>query len=225
MPTTDMPKIWVDEEEEQFDPITGEIIPSNTQMLMPVEEEEIVPLPTIEEQKAIISTANISEENRGMLNALVEMNAVADALVVLRDQETRDKRKTVIDAFCENFVQSRMMNNVMAEKLKSKLLERLLNNVTELDLETSSRIYNDLSDVSSVDAQQAMAIINGGASNSGFGQQGTTVNVNLATAEGAQVVNNTLNANPQQVTQLKEVATLNSSIKAWNNIPLPKKND
>ena len=55
-------------------------------------------------------------------------------------------------------------------------------------------------------------------------QTGTVVNLNLATGENSNITNNTLNANPQQVGQLKEVAAMNTSIKAWSNIPLPKKN-
>lgn len=217
----DLPKMWVEEIEPNCDPITGEIIETNTQALMPIEEE--IPLPTISEQKDIVANSSINAENKGMLQALVEMNNVAETLALIRSNESAEQRKTVITAWCENFMNSRMRNNVVAETLKAKLLERLLNNIDNLDLQTTAQIYNDLSDVSNVDVQQAMANINGGAGAMPGNQTGTVVNLNLATGENSTVTNNTLNAQPQQVGQLKEVAAMNTSIRAWSNIPLPKK--
>jgi hypothetical protein len=217
----DLPKMWVEEIEPNCDPITGEIIETNTQALMPIEEE--IPLPTISEQKDIVANSSINAENKGMLQALVEMNNVAETLALIRSNESAEQRKTVITAWCENFMNSRMRNNVVAETLKAKLLERLLNNIDNLDLQTTAQIYNDLSDVSNVDAQQAMANINGGAGAMPGQGSGINLTINNATSEGASITTNTLNAQPQQVGQLKEVVTLNSSIKAWSNIPLPKK--
>ena len=217
----DLPKMWVEETEPNYDPITGEIIETNTQALMPIEEE--IPLPTISEQKDMVENSSLNAENKGMLQALVEMNNVAETLALIRSNESAEQRKTVITAWCENFMNSRMRNNVVAETLKAKLLERLLNNIDNLDLQTTAQIYNDLSDVSSVDAQQAMANINGGAGAMPGQGSGINLTINNATSEGASITTNTLNAQPQQVGQLKEVVTLNSSIKAWSNIPLPKK--
>lgn len=217
----DLPKMWVEEVEPNCDPVTGEIIETNTQALMPIEEE--IPLPTISEQKDMVKNSSLNEENKGMLQALVEMNNVAETLALIRSNESAEQRKTVITAWCENFMNSRMRNNVVAETLKAKLLERLLNNIDNLDLQTTAQIYNDLSDVSSVDAQQAMANINGGAGAMPGQGSGINLTINNATSEGASITTNTLNAQPQQVGQLKEVVTLNSSIKAWSNIPLPKK--
>lgn len=217
----DLPKMWVEEVEPNCDPVTGEIIETNTQALMPIEEE--MPLPTISEQKDMVKNSSINEENKGMLQALVEMNNVAETLALIRSNESAEQRKTVITAWCENFMNSRMRNNVVAETLKAKLLERLLNNIDNLDLQTTAQIYNDLSDVSSVDAQQAMANINGGAGAMPGQGSGINLTINNATSEGASITTNTLNAQPQQVGQLKEVAAMNTSIRAWSNIPLPKK--
>lgn len=214
----DTPKYWIDETELEEN-TTG------TEILVP--EEEIV-LPTIAEQKELIHSANdISEQSRGMLAGLVEMNSVAQTLLAIHNNETAEQRRTVITAWCESFINSRMRNNAAAETLKAKLLERLINNIDNLDLETTARIYNDLTDVSAVDAQQAMANINGGNMNLPGQSGGINLTINNATAEGASVVNNTLNAQPQQVQQLKETATLNQSLRAWStsNIPLPKKKD
>lgn len=217
--SNDLPKIW--DENIKYDPETGEIIEEyqNTDLLV-IEDE--IPLPTIEEQSEIVATSTISEENKGMLNSLIEMNAVAQTLAAIRSNESAEQRKNVISMICENFVSSRMRNNATAEILKNKLLERLLNNIDHLDLETTARIYNDLSDTSSVDAQQAMAQLNGGGMGNTGGSGGINLTINNA-GEGAAITTNTLNATGQGISHLKETATLNASLKAWNNIPLPKK--
>lgn len=215
--SNDYPKYW---NEEEIDPETGEIISSSAE-LVPIEEE--VPLPTIEEQKTIVSSAiDLNSKDRGLLNSLVEMNGVAQTLLAIKAQETADQRRTVIQAWCENFINARMQNNIIAETLKQRLLARLIDNVDNLDLTTTASIYNDLSETSSVDAQQAMASINVG-SGSGGGSSGINLTINNATSEGASITNNTLNAGSQQVGQLKEVASMNTSLKAWNVKSIPGK--
>ena len=214
----DFPKYWNDE----TDNITEVETFDNTSQLIPIEETK--PLPTIAEQTKIVAESDISEENKGLLQGLVEINNVAKTLEAIRSEETQEQRRTVLTAFCESFVGARLKNNLVAEELKRKLLNRLLSNIDNLDLELTSRIYVDLQETMAVDLQQANAQI--------MGQQGAPVGnpggINLtisnATSEGATITNNTLNANPQQVGQLKEVAAMNTSIKAWSNIPLPKKN-
>ena len=210
MQNNDIPKIWVDEDEDQ---------PTE---LIEIQEIPQVPVPTPEEQAKIVTATDLSQRNQEILQSVVEMNKVAETLKQIGYTETAEERKNVITTWCEAFINSRLQNNNLAEKLKAALLIRLLDNIENIDLELASRIYTDISDVSAVDFQNAMANVNGNAAgipNNG----GTSIIINNATAEGASVTNNTLNANPQQVTQLKEVATLNSSIKSWNNIPLPKK--
>ena len=141
---TDLPKYWNEE--------TGEIIetyPENTAALMP--QEEVEPLPTIAEQTEIIKTAEVNEDNMSMLNSLVEMNRVAETLNALRSTESQEMRRNVLTAWCESFVNSRMINNVAAEKLKAQILDRLSENLNILDIETISRIYNDLHEVTAVD--------------------------------------------------------------------------
>lgn len=49
------------------------------------------------------------------------MNNVAETLALIRSNESAEQRKTVITAWCENFMNSRMRNNVVAETLKAKL--------------------------------------------------------------------------------------------------------
>lgn len=216
--SNDFPKYWNDETDNTTEVETFD----NTSQLIPIEETK--PLPTIAEQTKIVAESDISEENKGLLQGLVEINNVAKTLEAIRSEETQEQRRTVLTAFCESFVGARLKNNLVAEELKRKLLNRLLDNIDNLDLELTSRIYVDLQETMAVDLQQANAQI--------IGQQGAPIGnpgainltINNATSEGATITNNTLNANPQQVGQLKEVAAMNTSIKAWSNVPLPKKN-
>ena len=215
----DLPKYWNEE--------TGEVVDSeivDTQAsLMPI--EDVTPLPTIAEQKQVVNNdTELSKESKSMLSSLIEMNKVAQTLDAIRSSETAEKRKTVVNAWCEAFISSRMRNNVVAEELKSKLLLRLMDRVDNLDLDTAARIYTDLHDVSNTDASQALASMNGEVGYVG-NQSGSNINltINNATSDGASITNNTLNAGGQPVAQLKEVSTMNSSIKAWNTIPLPKR--
>lgn len=214
---TDLPKYWNEE--------TGEVVetyPENTAALVP--QEEVPPLPTIAEQTEIIQAAEVNKDNMSMLNSLVEMNRVAETLNALRSTESQEMRRNVLTAWCESFVNSRMINNVAAEKLKAKILEKLSENINLLDMETQAKIYSDLHEVSAVDMQQANSLVSGNLGG-GFGQSaGTTVNLNLATGENGVITSQTLNATPQQVGQLKDLTGLNHSVKAWSNVPLPKNN-
>ena len=216
--SNDFPKYWNDE----TDNITEVETFDNTSQLIPIEETK--PLPTIAEQTRIVAESDISEENKGLLQGLVEINNVAKTLEAIRSEETQEQRRTVLTAFCESFVGARLKNNLVAEELKRKLLNRLLDNIDNLDLELTSRIYVDLQETMAVDLQQANAQIMGQQGASIGNPGGINLTINNATSEGATITNNTLNANPQQVGQLKEVAAMNTSIKAWSNVPLPKKN-
>lgn len=213
---TDLPKYWNEE--------TGEIVetyPENSAALVP--QEETTPLPTIAEQTEIIQAAEVNKDNMSMLNSLVEMNRVAETLNALRSTESQEMRRNVLTAWCESFINSRMINNVAAEKLKARILNKLSDNLDVLDLETISRIYNDLHEVSAVDMQQANSLVSGNLGG-GFGQSaGTTVNLNLATGENGVITSQTLNATPQQVGQLKEVTQMNTAIKGWSNVQIPRK--
>ena len=213
---TDLPKYWNEE--------TGEIAetyPENSAALVP--QEETAPLPTIAEQTEIVKAAEVNKDNMSMLNSLVEMNRVAETLNSLRSTESQEMRRNVLTAWCESFVNSRMINNVAAEKLKAKILEKLSENINLLDMETQAKIYSDLHEVSAVDMQQANSLVSGNLGG-GFGQSaGTTVNLNLATGENGVITSQTLNATPQQVGQLKEVTQMNTAIKGWSNVQIPRK--
>lgn len=159
-----------------------------------------------------------------MLNALVELNKTAAILAQIQNDETIEMQNKVIQATCTNFIQSRMMNNTVAESLKNKLLMSLMENIDVLDLETKAKIYNDLTEVSAIDAQQALAKMAGSSGIPSSGNGGINLTINNATAEGASINNPTLNVGSgPSITQLKEVTSLNNSVKAWGSAPMPKK--
>lgn len=215
----DQPKIWTGD-----DVFTDEITPEQTTDLAIIDETP--KLPTLEEQEDIVNSSDLKDENKTLLGALVELNKTSAILAQIQNDETIEMQNKVIQATCTSFIHNRMMNNITAEQLKNKLLTNLLQNIDVLDLETQSKIYNDLTEVSAIDAQQALAKMSGASgSMPGSGSGGINLTINNATAEGASINNPTLNvgtAGPS-ITQLKEVTSLNNSVKAWGSAPMPKK--
>jgi len=218
----DTPRMWNDD--VKYDPETGEVIEEgllDQTDIVPVEE---VSLPTTEEQHAIIKQSTLSDENKSLLNSIVELNAICDVMDQTAMTETQEKQKRAIQLICENFLAQRFRNNQMAEQLKLALLKRLIDNIDNLDLATTAQIYNDLHDVTSQEAVAAFGqLLGGGAA----GIPGTNGGINLTinnAGEGAAITTNTLNTTPQHIPQLKEVAAMNSSITAWSTTNLPGRN-
>ena len=217
----DQPKIWTGDDIFTEDNIQ-EVDETSTDLAI---VDETPQLPSLEEQESIVNSSDLRDENKSMLGALVELNKTAAILAQIQNDETIEMQNKVIQATCTNFIQSRMMNNSTAEALKNKLLLNLMQNIEVLDLETQAKIYNDLTETSAIDAQQALAKITGGTGTSGGTSGGINLTINNATAEGASINNPTLNvgtAGPS-ITQLKEVTSLNNSVKAWGTAPMPKK--
>ena len=217
----DQPKIWTGDD-VFVDDIPQEDVSTDLTVV-----DETPQLPTVEEQITIIDKSDLNDENKSMLNALVELNKTASVLAQIQNEETVELQNKVIQAICTNFVTERMRNNSTAELVKNKILGNLVEHIDVLDLETQAKIYSDLTEVSSVDNQQAMAKMSGasgGIPGTGSGG-GINLTINNATAEGASINNPTLNvgtAGPS-ITQLKEVTSLNNSVKAWGTAPMPKK--
>ena len=214
----DQPRIWNGD-----DVFTDEITPEQPNELMVVDDTP--QLPSLEEQENIVKEANIKDENKSLLGALVELNKTSAILAQIQNEETIEMQNKVIQATCTSFIHNRMMNNITAEQLKNKLLMDLMQNIEVLDLETKAKIYNDLTEVSAIDAQQALSKMSGGTGSIAGGNSGPAVVVNNITGDGAGVTQNTLNvgANNPSITQLKEVTSLNNSVKAWGAAPMPKK--
>lgn len=214
----DQPRIWTEENDFVLE------VPEETGTDLTL-VDDTPQLPSVEEQENIVAESNLKDENKNMLGALVELNKTAAILAKIQNDETVEMQNKVIQATCTDFIQSRMMNNSTAEALKNKLLNNLIQNIDVLDLETQAKIYNDLTEVSAIDAQQALAKMSGSTGNTGGSSGGINLTINNATAEGASINNPTLNvgtAGPS-ITQLKEVTSLNNSVKAWGTAPMPKK--
>lgn len=214
----DQPKIWTGE-----DVFTEDVVEETGTDLTTIDDTP--QLPTVEEQVNIIAESDLKDENKSMLNALVELNKTAAILTQIQNDETVELQNKVIQAICTNFVTERMRNNQTAELVKNKILGNLVENIDVLDLETQAKIYNDLTEVSSIDNQQAMAKMGGASGMSSGGSGGINLTINNATAEGASINNPTLQvgAGGPSITQLKEVTSLNNSVKAWGSAPMPKK--
>ena len=216
----DQPKIWTGDD-VFVDDIPQEDVSTDLTVV-----DETPQLPTVEEQITIIDKSDLNDENKSMLNALVELNKTASVLAQIQNEETVELQNKVIQAICTNFVTERMRNNSTAELVKNKILGNLVEHIDVLDLETQAKIYSDLTEVSSIDNQQAMAKMSGASGGiPGTGSGGINLTINNATAEGASINNPTLNvgtAGPS-ITQLKEVTSLNNSVKAWGTASMPKK--
>ena len=75
----DTPKIWYED--------TGEVVEyDNTSQLAPV--EEVIPLPTIPEQKSMLESSDLTVEDKGILGGLIEINNIANMLDKVRMSET-----------------------------------------------------------------------------------------------------------------------------------------
>lgn len=209
----DQPKIWTGD-----DIFTDEITPEQTTDLAIIDETP--KLPTLEEQEDIVNSSDLKDENKTLLGALVELNKTSAILAQIQNDETIEMQNKVIQATCTSFIHNRMMNNITAEQLKNKLLTNLLQNIDVLDLETQSKIYNDLTEVSAIDAQQALAKMSGSTSIPAGSSGGINLTLNNITGDNAGVTQNTLAVNTQAPVQnLDTLNNLSSNLNSWKNAP------
>ena len=208
----DQPKIWTGDEvftEPTEDEVTDLTIVDETPQL-----------PSLEEQETLVQDSTLKDENKSMLGALVELNKTAAILAQIQNEETIEMQNKVIQATCTAFVNDRMMNNRTAEILKNKLLVSLIDNVDVLDLETKAKIYNDLTEVSAIDMQQALAKMSGSTGAPGSTSGGINLTLNNITGDNAGVTQNTLAVNTQAPVQnLDTLNNLSSNLNSWKNAP------
>lgn len=211
----DQPKIWTGDD-VFVDDIPQEDVSTDLTVV-----DETPQLPTVEEQITIIDKSDLNDENKSMLNALVELNKTASVLAQIQNEETVELQNKVIQAICTNFVTERMRNNSTAELVKNKILGNLVEHIDVLDLETQAKIYSDLTEVSSVDNQQAMAKMSGASGGiPGTGSGGINLTLNNITGDNAGVTQNTLAVNTQAPVQnLDTLNNLSSNLNSWKNAP------
>lgn len=213
----DTPKIWQED--------TGEITEyDNASQLAPV--EEVIPLPTIPEQKSMVESSDLTMEDKGILGGLIEINNIANMLDRVRMHETAEARQRVINVYAESFISAHIKNNIRAEMLKDKLLSRLYDNIDNLDLELASRIFLDLQETMAPDVAIMNARSQGdsGMSTAAAMNGGPSINltVNNATTDGASITNNTLAVNQGNPGQLKDITSLNYAIKDMQRVSMPR---
>lgn len=213
----DTPKIWYED--------TGEVVEyDNTSQLAPV--EEVIPLPTIPEQKNMLENSDLTVEDKGILGGLIEINNIANMLDKVRMSETAEARQRVINVYAESFISAHIKNNIRAEMLKDKLLKRLSDNIDNLDLELASRIFLDLQQTMAPDVAIMNARSQGdtgmGAASAINGGPSINLTVNNATTDGASITNNTLAVNQGNPGQLKDITSLNYVIKDMQKVQMPR---
>lgn len=195
--------------------------------IMPVED---VPVPLTVEEK-LEEIENASDEHKDLLTALVEVNKTADVLKKIDTEESISDRNRVLNIVFENFAQKRYMTNLKIEELKLDLIKSVMDNLDNLDLQTRIDTIEKLHNMTTLDAQKALSNVSRG-NNEGMLPNGMTpgVNITLNNASGNGSIEATQNSGPQininQGTtpdQLKDVASLNSTLKSWKETGAPRK--
>ena len=174
---------------------------------------------------------NASEDHKDLLTALVEINKTADVLKKIDTEESISDRNKVLNIVFENFAQKRYMTNLKIEELKLDLVKSVMDNLDNLDLQTRIDTIEKLHNMTTLDAQKALSNVSRG-NNEGMIPAGMTpgVNITLNNASGNGSIDSTQNSGPQinlnQGTtpdQLKDVASLNSTLKSWKETGAPRK--
>ena len=84
----DQPKIWTGDD-VFVDDIPQEDVSTDLTVV-----DETPQLPTVEEQITIIDKSDLNDENKSMLNALVELNKTASVLAQIQNEETVELQNT-----------------------------------------------------------------------------------------------------------------------------------
>lgn len=191
------------------------------------EVNDKVPSLTAEEKLEEIKSA--STTHMGLLNALVEINKTADVLKKIDNEETIADRNKVLNVIFEGYAQKRYMTNLKIEELKLDLVKSVMENVDSLDLETRINTIEKLHNMTTLDAQKALSTVSRGSNEPSGPSNVPGVNITLNNASGNGTVESTVNNNTLNVDsgitvdQMKEVASLNSTLKSWKETGAPRK--
>lgn len=199
---------------------------AETTDLLPQTEEQQLPALTEEEKQAEIK--NASEEHQGLLGALMEVNKTAEVLKKIDAEESAADRNKVLNIIFENYAHKRYMTNLKLEDLKLDLIKSVMDNIDSLDLQTKIDTIEKFHNMTVVDAQKAFNMPTKG--NPGMLSEGTPggVVVNIASGSGNTIQSSTTNQNigvagNVNADKLKDVASLNDTLKAWKETGAPKK--
>lgn len=208
----DAPKIWKSPEEI----LAEQEINKNQELMIP--EEPSVPTLPIEDRLHIIDK-EASDNDKGILNALVEVSKTANVLKQIDNEETQEGRNLVLKAWYDAFIQNKMQNSHTIEKVIAGLADRLLNNIDSLDLEQTGILIEKLSNVNAIMAQRNPTTLSDPTYGQG-GQPAVNLTINNATAEGASINNPTLNVGGRPpVPNLDGLNSLNNAMTGWKGAP------
>lgn len=208
----DAPKIWKSPEE-----ILAEQSQQSQELTVP--EEPAVPTLPVEERLDIIEK-EASENDKGILNALVEVSKTANVLKQIDNEELQEGRNLVLKAWYDAFIQNKMQNSHTIEKVIAGLADRLLNNIDSLDLEQTGILIEKLSNVNAIMAQRNPTTLGDPTYGQGGGQPAVNLTINNATAEGASINNPTLNVGGRPpVANLDGLNSLNNAMNGWKGAP------
>jgi hypothetical protein len=207
---SDTPRVWTDEV-AQADGAAN--LPET------INEEPKLPELSSEEKKDIIAK-EVPEDYKDIFGSLVELSDMAHAIEAIDTDASQQTRKRMLDIITESFIRKRMDTNVKMEDIKRDLLMSVYKNMDQVDILTRFEMLKSLHEMTQVDAQKQI----GGFTNPmpEYGQTPNTV-VNVVTGQDGQLTTNTVNVGASPVSDLKNVAKMNESIKAWGNSPKPIK--
>lgn len=214
--TSDQPQIWIDETEEKEASLGDLTIQENNSVTI-VEE---VP---IEEQKRLIEE-EAPEDYKGALTALVEVSQMTNILEAVDTEKSQYTRRRMLDLLSENFIRKRLSTNEKLESLKLDLINRVWDNIDQIDLTTSFDMLSRIHEITAMEAAKpiggytdpSMAGVPGGMGNT----PAVNLTINNATGADSQITTNSMSiGNKPPVNDLKTVSKLTETVKAWGDVP------
>ena len=214
----DQPKVW-NSESGSFDN------PQTTSLATVTENNAVAVMPeyTVAEQREIINT-EAPEEYKELLHALVDVSQMSNVLDVVDNDQNRQTRRRFLDMITEGFIKKRLETNAKMESMKLDLINRVWENLDEVDIQTSFDMLTKLHEITSMDAAKPLGAYSdptmSGAMGGIGGQPTVNLTVNNATAEGSSITTNSLNVNSKPpVEDMKTLSKLNNVVGSWGNIP------
>lgn len=210
MNNDDMPKKWTE--------MVGEDVDPNT---LPAEYEEQVPALSYEEQKELVEQ-EAPEEYKDMFGALVEVSNMANLLAKIDTDESQYVRRKMLDIVSEEFIRKRMNTNVKLEDIKLQLINRVANNIDQLDLTTSYEMAKGIHEMTQGEAQSPIGRYANPSIIPPQGNSGPIINI--ATGDG-NINTATVSPNPAPVNNinLKDLSRMSEAQKAWGDLKVKKK--
>lgn len=210
MNNDDMPKKWTE--------MVGEDVDPNT---LPTEYEEQVPALSYEEQKELVEQ-EAPEEYKDMFGALVEVSNMANLLAKIDTDESQYVRRKMLDIVSEEFIRKRMNTNVKLEDIKLQLINRVANNIDQLDLTTSYEMAKGIHEMTQGEAQSPIGRYANPSIMPQPGNSGPIINI--ATGDG-NINTATVSPNPAPVNNinLKDLSRMSEAQKAWGDLKVKKK--